>query len=167
MGKRVLIAVLVLVIVSLAFAPTVLADETKDYYWKSINVDLDIRSDSTVRVTETHTYAFTVGSFSHVYRVIPMGRVESIDGIEVWEGNSLYRQASGQTAGTYTVERSGAETKIDWWFPKTSGRSRSSTRCTGRCGSTMVATNSFGKLSSPTGPSRCRAPLSLCICQSQ
>lgn len=127
MIKRVLIAVFVLVVVSLAFAPAALADETKDYYWKAINVDLDIRSDSTVRVTETHTYVFTVGSFSHVYRVIPTGRVESIDAIEVWEGNTQYRQASSQTAGTYTVERSGEEIRIDWWFPRTSGQERTFT----------------------------------------
>lgn len=100
------------------------AQETKDYYWDFINVDIAVNSDGSFTVAETQRYVFTQGTFQHGYRAIPLDKVDSITDVSVWEGNTPYKAVRSQAEGGYTTSETDGNLAIDWWFSPTSRTAR-------------------------------------------
>jgi len=108
---------------------------TRAYHYQSIDVDIRILENSDLLVTERLTFAFTSGDFHYGYRWIPTDRLESIDDVEVREGERKYelnpqvrqwidirREKGGSPGGdsyAYTTWVYKNQFWIAWWFPKT------------------------------------------------
>ena len=67
-----------------------LAAADRVYHYESINVDIKILENSDIQVSEVQTFVFTSGDFHYSFRWIPTDRLESIDNVEVWEGDRQY-----------------------------------------------------------------------------
>ena len=61
------------------------AQEDPPVYWESIDVITDVQENGDMLVTETQTYQFTRPHTTQRYRYIPLGLVESIDAVSVWQ----------------------------------------------------------------------------------
>jgi uncharacterized membrane protein len=117
-----------------------LAAANRLYYYDSINVDIKILRNSDLQVSETQAFVFTSGDFHYGFRWIPTDRLESVDNVEVLEGDRKYplnpsvkewievRKETGKSPGgetyAYATWREGDKFWIGWWFPET----RNSTR---------------------------------------
>jgi len=91
---------------------------------KSVDVlrrdgDITIMQNGDVQVVETWEVRFIGGAFTYAFRSIPYNRVEAITDWGVSENGRSYQESSSATAGTYTLESSGGETKITWYFSPT------------------------------------------------
>ncbi len=63
------------------------AQESKPFYWEFINVEIDLQENGDMLVSETQKYVFT-GSYSNErHRWLPLGRLSSIEDVEVFEGD--------------------------------------------------------------------------------
>lgn len=112
----------------------------KAYHYQLIEVDIKILENSDLLITETLVFAFTSGDFHYGYRWIPMDRLESIDDVEVWEGERKYelnpqvrrwidiRREKGSSPGgdnyAYTTWVYKNQFWIAWWFPRTTNATR-------------------------------------------
>ncbi|MBM3142684.1 MAG: hypothetical protein FJ005_06520 [Chloroflexi bacterium] len=67
-----------------------LAASDRVYHYESINVDIRILENSNMESSETQTLVFTSGDFHYGFRWIPTDRLESIDNVEVCEGDQRY-----------------------------------------------------------------------------
>lgn len=102
--------------------------QSKTLHWERYDVTIDIHQDGDFTVTEDQTIAFTSGSFTEGYAVIPLSKVESIDNVEVFEDGAPYSTGFGEgTPGTYSVSTYGGELEILWWFERASNESRNFT----------------------------------------
>jgi hypothetical protein len=117
-----------------------LAAAERVYHYESINVDIKILENSDIQVSEIQTFVFTSGDFHYAYRWIPTDRLESIDSVEVWEGDRQYplnpavkewidiRKETGRSPGgdTYAYATWTEKNKfwVGWWFPETSNSRR-------------------------------------------
>ncbi|MBM4451381.1 MAG: DUF2207 domain-containing protein [Chloroflexi bacterium] len=117
--------------------------EPNEYFYGAIDVDINILPNSDMDITETIKIVYTSGTFHYADRWIPMDRVESITGVEVWEGEREYgfnpkvrrwiaeRKESGKALGgdsyAYATWVDGGKFWIGWWYPATSGGSRTFT----------------------------------------
>lgn len=101
----------------------------RSFRWDSIDVDIDVQPDGSAIITEVQQMTFQ-GPYSFVNRIIPLQRLEDITDIAVgdergWYAPGLdpaYRPTAfagyipkGQP-GRFTVERSGREVTITWYF---------------------------------------------------
>lgn len=136
---RVLFPVLVVLAVLALSAGNVLAD-TKAYHYQSIDVDIKILENSDLVISEKLTFAFTSGEFHYGYRWISTDRVESIDSVEVWEGERRYelnpavrkwidtrRERGGSPGGdnyAYYTWVHKNQLWVAWWFPRTENARR-------------------------------------------
>jgi len=75
--------------------------QDKVYDWDRLDVDITVRPNGDMRIIETQQYTYVVGRFSYGYRNIPMGRLDRITDVQVWEGDRQYRPGQG---GDYTFE---------------------------------------------------------------
>ncbi|RWX43574.1 putative membrane protein (DUF2207), partial [Candidatus Electrothrix aarhusensis] len=60
--------------------------KSSPFYWEFINVEIDVQENGDMLVTETQKYVFTAAHTNERYRYIPLGRVDRIDNVEVFEG---------------------------------------------------------------------------------
>ncbi len=114
--------------------------EDSSYYYDYINVDINLLQNGDMDITEVQKLDYLTGTYYYAYRWIPMDRVEGIDNVTVGEQNVIYhsnpqvrqwieeRQKSGASSGgetyAYTTWIDGNKFWIGWWFPETSGMSR-------------------------------------------
>jgi len=117
-----------------------LAAASSTYHYEYINVDIKILENSDIVISETQSFVFTSGDFHYGFRWIPTDRLESIDNVEVWEGDRQYqlnplvkewidtRQKNGTSPGgdnyAYAAWRGKDKFWIGWWFPETVNSSR-------------------------------------------
>ena len=110
------------------------------YHYDSIDVNIDIQSNSDMDITETQKLVYQSGTFYYAYRWIPLDRIDIIDSVSVSEGNRLYpenpavrkwieeRQEDGTAPGgnsyAFSTWIDNNKRWIGWWFPATSGMSR-------------------------------------------
>jgi hypothetical protein len=122
-------------------APSSSSPADQVYHYDSINVDIKILENSDLQISETQAFVFTSGDFHYGFRWIPTDRLESIDNVEVWEGDRQYplnpsvkewidvRKKTGKSPGgeTYAYATWTESNKfwIGWWFPRTVNSSRS------------------------------------------
>lgn len=91
------------------------------------DVSLTPQNGGDVLVEETQQIVFQGGPFTQGYRSIPLDRMTGIDGIVVSEPSQVYRQ--GRDAPyTFATSRTGdGKLLIEWWFPQTTGATRTFT----------------------------------------
>jgi uncharacterized membrane protein len=110
------------------------------YNYDSINVDISVLENSDMLINEVQTFNFTSGDFHYGFRWIPTDRLESIDNVEVWEGDRQYtldpsvkkwidiRKETGGSPGgdnyAYSTWTENDRFFIGWWFPETSNARR-------------------------------------------
>src|SRR4030042_427231 len=116
------------------------AAASRVYHYESINVDIKILENSDIQVSEVQAFVFTSGDFHYGFRWIPTDRLESIDNVEVWEGDRQYplnpsvkewidiRKKTGESPGgeTYAYATWTEKDKfwVGWWFPETVNTTR-------------------------------------------
>lgn len=93
----------------------------KTFYWENFDVDIIVRENGDLDVTETQTLNFSGGTFTFGYRNILNVRLDNITDVSVREGDRVYNESSFGDPYTFTVKESNAETRIDWYFPETRG----------------------------------------------
>jgi uncharacterized membrane protein len=86
----------------------------KSYSVESIDSSVEVRTDASVRVTETITYSFR-GSFRFAYRDIPLKEGETLSEVTVGETGQTYTERRGKAPGTYRLSGSDP-VRITWYF---------------------------------------------------
>jgi hypothetical protein len=135
-----LIPLLALIFLIVAMPLPVDAAGSPAYVYDSINVNIDVQSDASMAITEAQTLKYTDGTYHYAYRWIPLDRVDSIAGVTVSEAGQPYtsnpavrdwiadRQKNGSAKGgdtyAFTTWVEDNQFWIGWWFPATSGMSR-------------------------------------------
>jgi len=75
-------------IISAVVIPVQAADQ--EYHYDSIDVNIDIQSNSDMDITETQKLVYQSGTFYYALPLIPLDRIDIIDSVSVSEGNRLY-----------------------------------------------------------------------------
>lgn len=114
-GVATLVAVLLLIPTSVAHA------QEKSLVWERFDVDIVVNKDGSLDVQEHQTIRFTQGSFTSGYRDIP---VTNFDYLDQWaitddQGNTYVRRDGSREPYTFSVEESGRQYVILWYFPET------------------------------------------------
>jgi uncharacterized membrane protein YgcG len=88
------------------------AQETQDYYYQKIKVDITVNSDSTFDVVEEQIYRLT-GSFGYFFREIELKDLDHLSGLEAYD-------SAGQLISEEELETaySGNRKKIQWNFDR-------------------------------------------------
>ena len=92
-------------------------------HWERFDVVVDLHEDGTFTVTEEQYISFTSGTFREGFAVIPLGRVDSITNIQVFEDGRQYERG-WETPGTFDVTQYTNEVEILWWFQPASNEVR-------------------------------------------
>lgn len=105
---------------ALMVAPAVWARPLSSVQWNRYDVDIQIRTDGTLLVTEVQTIQFGGGqSYRKGFAVIPQAR-GSIGDVKVWEGNQAYSFSYSNEPYTYeTSTNDNGDIEIVWYFPPT------------------------------------------------
>ena len=77
--------------------------QSQSLHWERFDVNVTVLPNGDFVVEEIQEIEFTSGQFHFGYRNIPMGRLEGITGVEVWEGDRQYEPGYG---GEYTFQTS-------------------------------------------------------------
>lgn len=118
MLKRLLPFSLLLLLLLLT-PPTALAQKT--FFWDAFDVDIRLRADGTLDVTEHQTLVFDGGDFSFGFATIPYQRLDNIRNVTVREGDRVYDRSSTNAPYTFELTDNGSELEIYWYFPPTQG----------------------------------------------
>lgn len=86
--------------------------QSKNYYYESIKVDIQINQDSTFDVVEEQTYHLQ-GSFEYFYRDIEKKKLDHISNIEVFDGEGRKLEKD-----EYKVSNKGNRKHIQWDFER-------------------------------------------------
>jgi hypothetical protein len=101
--------------------------------WTRFDVELDLRADGLLRVTERQEVAFHGGPYTNGYATIPLRNIEAIEDVRVSEespGGQLtpYIQVSADatttTPNTYRVQTQPSFVNVDFWFVSTTDANR-------------------------------------------
>lgn len=99
--------------------------QSKSFYWENFNVDITLLENGDMQIIETQTLNFSGGTFSYGYGTIYTGQKGSNDGITNIgvSGNGVqYTESSSNAANTFSVEESGDDVTITWYFEPVIGR---------------------------------------------
>lgn len=111
---------LILLAVTLVLAPAASAAPlAKSLVWDSYQVFLTIQPNGEVQVLERQTITIEDGVFSFGFAVIPLDKVERLEGIQIREPNGRVYQLVDYSNEPYTyyVNHLGNEVEIRWNFP--------------------------------------------------
>ncbi|MBU0705562.1 MAG: DUF2207 domain-containing protein [Chloroflexi bacterium] len=114
--------ILLLGLIATLFLTGAARAQSKSFYWERFDANIHVLPNGDFIVEEIQEIVFTSGDFHFGYRNIPMGRLEHITDVEVWEGGRQYERGSGgeYTFETYTDE---GDFIVKWYFPYTSDSS--------------------------------------------
>jgi hypothetical protein len=102
--------------------------QSKSFVYDRISVDVDVRADGTLDVTEIMTLKYTGGPFSFVSRSIALMRLDEVRDVGLSEGQRAYTEASsGKTPGTFVAEQADGKLKVSWFYEPTSDATRTFT----------------------------------------
>jgi len=90
----------------------------KSYYIASTEITADVRPDGSMHVREVRTFVFS-GEFHAVDRFVVLPPGTRLDGIAVTENGAAYREALGETPGTWYTKPDGDRLQITWAFAAT------------------------------------------------
>ncbi len=120
-----LLALLTVLVGSVAFAPPALARQTaqeKSLVWERFDVDLVVHEDGAFDVAEHQRIRFIDGVFTFGYREIPRRYLSAIDNWAITDasGNRYRLVTGGKEPYTFTVDETSSSYTIRWYFPPTS-----------------------------------------------
>lgn len=87
----------------------------KSYEIPIIRIEVSIQPDGSVRITEHRTYEFN-DSFSWADYRLPLKGYSSISNIRVTEKNHAYTNSNSEEAGTFLVQRSDGQVRVQWFY---------------------------------------------------
>lgn len=93
----------------------------RTFYWDSYDVDIELREDGSLDITEHQTIVFAGGEFTYGFATIPRNRLDDINNISVREGDTVFREESGEAPYTFRTIDYGDEIEINWYFPPSQG----------------------------------------------
>ena len=96
--------------------------QSKTLHWERFDVNITVLPTGDFVVEEIQEILFTSGQFHFGYRSVPMGRLDEIIQVEVWEGNRQYTPGSGDEY-TFSTRVESGDYEIKWYFPYTSNSS--------------------------------------------
>jgi uncharacterized membrane protein len=102
-----ILAVLILAGTSASFA--------NDYAIPTIEVDVTVRDDGSIKIVEHRTYVFN-GEFSWADYRLPKSGYSAIDSIRVSENGTAYINANNEETGTFSVSESDNAFTIKWHY---------------------------------------------------
>jgi len=111
---RVLRAIWVVVVIVLCAGPA----QAKSYYIASTDITADVRTDGSMHVREVRTFVFS-GTFHAVDRFTDLPAGASVANIVVSEDGTPYREAPGESPGTWYMQRQGNRLQITWAYEAT------------------------------------------------
>ena len=88
---------------------------SKSYTIPEIRVEVDIRPDGTIQITEHRTYVFD-GSFSWADYRLPLVGYSSIENIRISEGDTAFINENSEQPGTFMVQRSEGQIRMQWFY---------------------------------------------------
>jgi len=98
--------------------------QSKSFYWENFNVDIALLENGDMRIVETQTLNFSGGTFSYGYGTIYTGQKGSNDGItdiSVSSNGVQYTESNSRSSNTFSVEESGDDVTITWYFDPVMG----------------------------------------------
>jgi uncharacterized membrane protein len=98
------------------------AHAQRTFYWSAYDVDIELRADGTLDITEHQTINFLGGDFTYGYATIPRNRLDNIDNISVREGDTVFTESSSESPFTFRTIDYGSEVEINWYFPPSQGK---------------------------------------------
>ncbi len=104
--------VLDVVVILLALPVTA---QAKSYYIDNTMIAADVRTDGSMHVREERTFVFR-GDFRAVDRFIDVPAGAEVRNVVVTEGNRTYREAPGESPGTFHLKTSGRRLQITWGY---------------------------------------------------
>ena len=105
----------------LLFATSPVAAQ-KTFYYEAFDVEIQLLEDGDLAVTERQSVVFDGGTFSYGYATIPYRRIDAIRDVRVSEDGQSYSQSSSEQPYTFSLEDTGDQLVIYWYFPATQGR---------------------------------------------
>jgi uncharacterized membrane protein len=109
MSIRALILSILLILISF------LSTSAKSYKIPDVRVEVTIKKDGTVHITEHLTYVFD-GSFSWAEYQIPRQGFSTITDIQILENGSSYINKNTESPGTFSVSKSDEAVKLSWFY---------------------------------------------------
>jgi uncharacterized membrane protein YgcG len=126
MGRAVVAVLLWVVALAALAGPGMAQTAERSVSWRRFDVDLEVRTDGSLGVTETQEIEFR-GTYERGFRVVPTERTTGISDVsvaEVVEGTLLPYARGAPGPNTYGAVRSDAGVHVDWRFPPTTNRTR-------------------------------------------
>jgi uncharacterized membrane protein len=87
----------------------------KSYAIPEIRVEVAVQEDGTIHITEHRTYNFD-GSFSWADYRLPLEGYTAIKDIRVRENNAAFINQNSEEPGTFQVQRSDKQIRIQWFY---------------------------------------------------
>lgn len=87
----------------------------KSYSIPEIRVEVDIRPDGTIQVTEYRTYVYD-GSFSWADYRLPLVGFSSIKDLRISEGDTPFINENSEQPGTFMVQRGDGQIRMQWFY---------------------------------------------------
>jgi len=104
-----------LIISILVIVGSFLSTSAKSYEIPDVRVEITIKKDGTVHVTEHLTYVFD-GSFSWAEYQIPRQGFSAIKNIQIKENEKPYINENTESTGTFSVAHNDEAIKITWYY---------------------------------------------------
>ena len=76
---------LVVLLTLVAATPRACAADNVSYYWKTLDVEVEVEETGDFLITETQTYVFTAPYSQERFRWIPLTSVDSITDVQVYD----------------------------------------------------------------------------------
>jgi hypothetical protein len=102
MMKRAL-PMMVVLLTLVAGTPIARAADNVSYYWKTLDVEVEVEETGDFLITETQTYVFTEPHSKERFRWIPLTYVDSITDVQVYDTGRKLRVKTGSKADRYWI----------------------------------------------------------------
>lgn len=124
--RRSLLLSFILLALLLALPSTLALAQEKTLYWERYDVVLTVLPNGDLHVLERQSIAFTSGTFTFGFAVIPLRTTEGITDIQISEpgGRSYARTDYGGEVHTFGAATSSDEVEVRWYFPPASNETR-------------------------------------------
>ncbi len=108
----------------LLFLPGIAQSAEKRVAWDRMDVTIQVHEDGSFTVEEVMQVRFEGGPFTYGYRKIPADRLESVDGIQVWDEDGPYQQSDEAAGRHFVVDEGPGAVGITWFFPEVQDTTR-------------------------------------------
>ncbi len=117
------IQIIFLFVVLMVLPSGMVLAQDKSLVWNRYDVNITVLDNGDMQVEEVQEIAFTSGSFHFGYRAIPLGRVEALSNLQIFErqGDRLLEYTPSRSEREYTFKtyQEDGNQVIYWYFPYT------------------------------------------------